>query len=48
MGERLVVEIGDPDVDLEIVEGALDLLRGLRQYRQRDLRMALSPINVDY
>jgi len=38
-GERLVIEIGNPDVEGEIVEAPLDLDRGERPDGNRDVRM---------
>ena len=39
MGERLIVEIGDADIDIEIIDRPLDLLRCLGQHRQADIGM---------
>ncbi len=40
MGQRLVVQICNPDIDLEIVERALNLLGSLGQHAERDIRVA--------
>jgi len=40
ISQRLVVQICHPDIDLEIVEGALDLLPGLREHTEGDTGVA--------